>query len=201
MAQSEEAILIQQAQRGDLEAFNQLVLAHQDALYTVAYRLMGDSDTAFDMAQEALITAYRKLDTYQGGNFGAWLRRIVTNRCYDELRKHKRQPATSLDDGGRDGDGIPIPDRSPSPERIVQDNELQRAIQDCIASLSAEQRLVLVLSDVNGMAYQEIADQEGIQLGTVKSRLSRARMAMRQCLGQFEELLPPEFRLFNKPSA
>lgn len=199
MAQSEEAILIEQARRGNLEAFNQLVISHQNALYTVAYRLMGDSDAAMDMAQEALITAYRKLDTYQGGNFGAWLRRIVTNRCYDELRKHKRQPTLSLDDGGRDG--IPIPDRSPSPERVVQDNELQRAIQDCIASLSAEQRLVLVLSDVNGMAYQEIADQEGVQLGTVKSRLSRARLAMRQCLAGVEELLPPEFRLFNKPSA
>ncbi len=200
MAQQDEQTLIQQAQKGQLDAFNQLVLLYQDPLYTVAFRLMGDSAAAMDMTQEALITAYQKIGSYAGGNFGAWLRRIVTNRCYDELRKNKRHRTTSLDDMGLGDDGIILPDNSPSPERVAQDNELQQALQDCIQSLNPDQRLILVLSDVQGMAYQEVSEQTGVALGTVKSRLSRARLAMRQCLMQFEELLPAEFRLFTKPN-
>lgn len=201
MAEQDEQILIQQAQRGNLNAFNRLIERYQDRLYTVAYRLMGDRDTASDMAQEALITAYRKLDTYSGGNFQAWLSRIVTNRCYDELRKQKRQRTESLDDSPTGEDGAWVADSAPTPERALQDNELQQAIQNCIQRLSPDHRAVLVMSDVEDMPYQEIADALNANVGTVKSRLSRARLAMRQCLARVEELLPAEFRLFNKPSA
>lgn len=198
MAQNEEQIWIKKAQSGDLNAFNDLISSHQDYLYTVAYRLMGDSQSAQDMAQDALISAYRKLNSYAGGNFRAWMARIVTNRCYDELRKNTRQKTDYLDDLAFDNDdGAPLPSNSPSPETVVADNELHQAIQDCINSLNAEQRAVLVLSDVQGYAYQEIAEQTQSNLGTVKSRLARARLAMRQCLQAVEELLPPEFRLFN----
>jgi RNA polymerase sigma-70 factor (ECF subfamily) len=192
-----EAQLIRQAQRGDLDAFNTLVLHYQDRAYTVAYRIMNDSASAADAAQESFITAFRRLDTYRGGSFRAWLLRIVTNTCYDELRRRKRRPATSIDDlpGAELDDGPPLPDNSPTPEQMVQQSELNRAIQDCIDSLGEAQRIILVLSDIEELSYQEVAEMAGVKVGTVKSRLSRARVSVRDCLQTFQELLPAAFRL------
>jgi len=192
--------LIKQAQSGDLDAFNALVRLHQNRIYNTAYRIMGDSASAEDMTQEAFITAYRKIDSYKGGNFGAWLNRIVTNTCYDELRRLQRRPADYIEEmaGSDYDDGAPIPDDSLSPEQQTQNAELTRALQECIQSLKPNQRIVLVMSDVQGFAYQEIADNIDASLGTVKSRLSRARLAVRRCLQAFEELLPPEFRLSSE---
>ncbi len=194
-----EIQLIQQAQFGNLEAFNALVLMYQDSLYNVAYRLMGDAESAADITQDALITAYRKLDTFHGGNFKAWLARIVTNLGYDELRRQKRRPADYLDDlpGGDSDDGAALPSPGLTPEQTMQENELHQAIHDCIQSLGADQRLVMVMSDIQGLSYQEIADSAGTNIGTVKSRLSRARLAVRRCLQQVAELLPAEFRLLS----
>lgn len=194
----DEQKLIRQAMKGNLDAFNALVLAYQDSAYTVAYRIMGDSDSAADVTQDSFITAYRRLNTYRGGNFRAWVLRIVTNTCYDELRRRKRRPATSLDEMGADmDDGAPIPDDAPSPEQAVQQNELNRAIQNCIGELSESQRMVMVLSDVEGLSYQEIVEILGMNLGTVKSRLSRARVSIRDCLQAVQELLPSIYRLDN----
>lgn len=192
-----EPVLIQQAQQGDLDAFNMLVLAYQDRVYTQAYRIMGEPASAADAAQEAFITAYRRLETYRGGSFRSWLLRITTNTCYDELRRRKRRPATSLEDlplaDTDDGPSLPAP--NPSPEQVVQESELNAAIQDCINALTDDQRIVIVMSDVQGFSYQEIADTVGAQIGTVKSRLSRARSAVRGCLQAVKELLPAEYRL------
>lgn len=199
---SDEQQLIRQAQRGDINAFNTLVLAYQDRLYNAAYRIMGDPASASDITQEAFITAYRRLETYRGGSFRAWLLRIVTNTSYDELRRRQRRPATSLDDlsGVDSDDEPPIPDNNPSPEQSVQQSELHHAIQDCINALGSDQRAVLVLSDVEELSYQEIAEIVGANLGTVKSRLSRARVAVRDCLQTVQELLPSEYRLNNEPT-
>lgn len=199
---SDEQQLIRQAQRGDVNAFNTLVLAYQDRLYNAAYRIMGDPASASDITQEAFITAYRRLETYRGGSFRAWLLRIVTNTSYDELRRRQRRPATSLDDlsGVDSDDEPPIPDDNPSPEQSVQQSELHHAIQDCINALGSDQRAVLVLSDVEELSYQEIAEIVGATLGTVKSRLSRARVAVRDCLQSVQELLPSEYRLNNEPT-
>ncbi len=199
---SDEQQLIRQAQRGDVNAFNTLVLAYQDRLYNAAYRIMGDPASASDITQEAFITAYRRLETYRGGSFRAWLLRIVTNTSYDELRRRQRRPATSLDDlsGVDSDDEPPIPDNNPSPEQSVQQSELHHAIQDCINALGSDQRAVLVLSDVEELSYQEIAEIVGATLGTVKSRLSRARVAVRDCLQSVQELLPSEYRLNNEPT-
>lgn len=193
----DEPQLIRQAQRGDLDAFNSLVLHYQDRAYTVAYRIMGDSASAADATQEAFITAFRRLDTYRGGSFRAWLLRIITNTCYDELRRRKRRPATSIDDlpGAELDDGPPLHDDSPTPEQVAQQNELNRAIQDCIDSLGEAQRVILVLSDIEELSYQEVAVMAGVKVGTVKSRLSRARVSVRDCLQTFQELLPAAFRL------
>lgn len=196
---AEEAALIQRAQGGDLAAFNALVLRHQDSVYTAAYRILGDPDSAADAAQEAFINAHRKLDTYRGGAFRAWIVRIVTNLAYDQLRYDRRRPAAHLDDlpGGESDDGPPLPDQAATPEQVVQQRELNAAIQNCINRLQADQRVVLVMSDVEGYSYQEIADSTGVQLGTVKSRLSRARAGVRACLQAVQELLPAEYRLVS----
>lgn len=194
----DEQKLIRQALKGNLDAFNALVLAYQDNAYTVAYRIMGDSESAADVAQDSFITAYRRLNTYRGGNFRAWVLRIVTNMCYDELRRRKRRPAASLEEMGADyDDGAPIPDDAPSPEQAAQQNELNRAIQNCIGELSESQRTVMILSDIEGLSYQEIVDTLGMNLGTVKSRLSRARVSIRDCLQGVQELLPSIYRLDN----
>lgn len=190
----DEQALIRLAQRGDLDAFNALVLRYQDNAYTLAFRIMGDSASAADAAQEAFITAYRRLSTYRGGSFRSWLLRITTNQCYDELRRRQRRPAVSVDDMG---DEPALPDDSDTPEEIAQQRELHRAIQGCIGALNADQRVVLVLCDVEGLDYQAIADQVGAQIGTVKSRLSRARASVRDCLQGFRELLPSAYRLIS----
>lgn len=193
-----EQALISAAQNGDLDAFNQLVLCYQDTVFSVAYRIMGDGERAADAAQDAFITAYRRLETYRGGVFRAWLLRIVTNTCYDALRYHKRRPVTALDDLTPEGsdDGPPIADEaSVSPEQAALNSELQAAIQNCINGLNAEQRIALVMSDVEGFNYQEIASATGVELGTVKSRLSRARAGLRRCLQAVQELLPSAYRL------
>jgi RNA polymerase sigma factor (sigma-70 family) len=192
-----ESSLIEKARRGSLDAFNRLVVLHQDPVYSLAYRLMGDAESAADAAQETFITAYRKLDTYRGGNFRSWLLRIVSNSCYDELRRLKRRPATPIEElpGGDSDDGPALPAPMPSPEQVAQQNELNAAIQECINALQPDQRITLVMSDVEGFSYQEIADSTSVQLGTVKSRLSRARTAMRHCLEAVKELLPAQYRL------
>lgn len=196
---TDESGLISAAQRGDLDSFNALVLMYQDSVYTIAYRIMGEASSAADMTQEALITAYRKLTTYRGGNFRAWLLRIVTNTCYDELRRQRRRPATSIEElpDAESADGPALPDPTQTPEQAAQQHELRNAIQDCINGLGVDQRIVLVMSDIEGYSYQEIAEFIGTPQGTVKSRLSRARLGMRRCLQAVQELLPSGYRLFN----
>jgi len=198
-----EAALIQAARRGGLDAFNTLVLHYQNGVYSLAYRIMGEPAAAADATQDAFIAAFRRLDTYRGGSFKSWLLRIATNACYDELRRRKRRPIAAFDDlpGGDSDDGPALPADAPTPEQVVQQGELNRAIEQCIAALHADQRTVLILSDIEGLSYQEIADSAGVNLGTVKSRLSRARAGVRQCLRAVQELLPAEYRLRSNDEA
>jgi RNA polymerase sigma-70 factor (ECF subfamily) len=193
----DEQATIEQARTGDLEAFNQLVLHYQNYIYTITYRIMGEPDGAADMAQDAFITAFRKLDTYRGGSFKSWLGRIATNNCYDSLRKQQRRPADYLEEMNTHYDEAPIPSPQPSPERTVQNSELSAAIQQCIGNLKDDQRQVMIQVDIQGLSYQEAAEDNQVSLGTVKSRLSRARLAVRRCLQAFQELLPDEYRLSN----
>jgi RNA polymerase sigma-70 factor (ECF subfamily) len=197
----DEIALIREAQRGDLESFNRLVLAYQSQVYNLAYRIFGESESAADAAQEAFLAAYRSLRGFRGGSFRSWLLRIVTNACYDELRRRKRRPAASLeamldselepeDDGSFPRE--PTPTR---PEPALERAELSRAIQDCLNRLPDEFRMVAVLADVQGYDYAEISAAAGMPLGTVKSRLARARLRLRDCLQRFRELLPAAFRL------
>jgi RNA polymerase sigma factor (sigma-70 family) len=195
----DEQALIQEALQGELNAFNTLVLHYQNMAYNVAYRIMGEHGAADDAAQEAFISAYQKLDQYRGGSFKAWLLRIVTNACYDELRRRQRQPVTPLKPETQEGEIIENPywleDDNPSPEEHSEESELQTAIQHCINGLDPKFRVVLVLVDVQGLDYETAAEAAGTPLGTVKSRLARARERVQDCLQDFRELLPDLFRL------
>ncbi len=198
----DESALIQAARKGDLDAFNTLVLTYQHQVYNLAYRIMGEEAAASDATQEAFISAYKNLKSFRGGSFKSWLLRIVTNACYDDLRRRKRRPATSLDEltDGEDGEAefdVPAPDDGP--EIIAQRHELAGLIQQGITTLPDDQRIVLVLSDVQGMSYEEIASMTNSNLGTVKSRLSRARAKLREYLQGRGELLPEIYRLDGDP--
>jgi RNA polymerase sigma factor (sigma-70 family) len=185
LPQTHEEALIQDARRGDLEAFNSLVLSHQDRVYNLTYRILGDEAAAADATQEAFILAYRHIHRFERGSFFAWLYRIATNVCYDVLRYQKRRPAVSFTQlGGDDEDEreIDLPAHEDGPEAVVQRRELAALLQQHIAALPIDQRTVLVLSDVQGLSDKEIAGIMRTNLGTVKSRLSRARAKMRRSL-------------------
>lgn len=198
----DEAALINAAKRGDLDSFNRLVLAYQDMLYNQAYRMMGEPDSAEDATQDAFIAAFRKLGSYRGGSFKAWLLRIVTNLCYDELRRRKRRPTTPLEPVDNNDEEIESPhwlsDPGESPEQAAERAELGRALQQCLNGLPPEFRAVAILVDIQGMDYAEAARAVGKPLGTIKSRLARARKRLRDCLQGFWELLPASFRLMEE---
>lgn len=194
----DETKLVSDAIQGDLDAFNRLVLAYQDLGYNLAYRMLGDPALAEDATQDAFFSAYKHLNTFRGGSFKAWVMRMVTNTCYDELRRQHRRPTTPLEPLTDDEDEIESPswlaDGSDSPEDHAEKAELDRAIQHCLETLTPEFRSVVVLVDVQGMDYDEVATSANTPLGTIKSRLARARYKMRDCLQGFGELLPSLLR-------
>jgi len=194
-----EPALIQEAQHGNLDSFNALVLNYQDMLFNTALRIMGDEDTAADATQEAFLSAFRAIKSFRGGSFKAWLLRTVTNACYDELRRQKRRPTTPLEPETDDGEEMETPrwlaDPAMSPEEEVEADDLEHAIQHCLDELPVEFRAVIVLADIQGMDYKEVSASVRVPLGTIKSRLARARLRLRECLQGFWELLPAAFRL------
>jgi len=196
----DEKALIDAARQGDVGSFNQLVLSYQSMVYNFAYRILGDRHAAADATQDAFISAFKAIGKFRGGSFKAWLLRIVTNACYDQLRRKQRQPSTSLDAllVLEPAPTQSLTDSRESPEEYTVRQELSKAIQIGIGSLPPEQRITLVLADVQGFSYQEIAGVTGVALGTVKSRLSRARNKLRDFLLGQRELLPSQYRLKNE---
>jgi len=194
----DEQALIQSALQGDMDAFNRLVLAFQDMAYNTAYRIMGEGVAAEDATQEAFISMYQKLHTYRGGSFKAWILRIVTNACYDELRRRQRRPVTPLEPEDDDGELVESPkwmeDTAPTPDERMDQSELEGAIQHCLDGLDENFRTVVVLVDVSGEDYETVAGIIHKPMGTVKSRLARARQKLQDCLQGFWELLPANFR-------
>jgi RNA polymerase sigma factor (sigma-70 family) len=183
---SNEANLIVNTKRGDLEAFNQLVLLYQDLIYNLAGRILGDNDLAEDITQNTFLTAYLNLPTFSNGSFCSWLYRIATNACYDVHCQHKRHPVMSMEDKD-------LAEEKPSPladflsSRIVPEVELERhelepIVQRALNQLDMDQRTVVILVDQQEFDYLEAAQVRGIPVGTVKSRLARTRMRLRQLL-------------------
>lgn len=196
-----EPDMIAAAQQGDVPSFNQLVRAYQSIVYHTAYRVLGDGDAASDATQDAFVNAYKNIRSFRGGSFKAWMLRIVTNTCYDQLRAKKRKPTASLDALLVDPDN-PAPGlgeaQEESPHDRAERSELAYWIDKGLQTLPHDQRITLVLSDIDGFAYEEIAIATDTNVGTVKSRLSRARAHMREFLMQQQELLPDSFRLKHR---
>ena len=181
----EESDLILRSQEGDLDAFNQLVERNQRAIYNLALRMMGNAPAAEDATQEALLSAFKGIGRFRGGNFRAWLLRIVANTCRDHLRSWRRRPATSLDAL------VLEPERdAPSPEDYALRRELGEEIGKALGTLSADQRLAVILYDIQGLSYEEVALVMNSSLGTVKSRLSRGRARLRLIMAKYMEPLP-----------
>ena len=192
----EERRLVEVAQRGDGESFNELVRLFEGRVYTLCYRMLGDAESAADAAQDAFLSAFRNLKSFRGGSFRSWMLRIATNTCYDVLRVRKRRPSVSLDIDADDESAsspLQIADTAESPDDFAQRRELAAAIQDGLTVLPDEQRIVLILSDIQGLAYEEIAQITNSNLGTVMSRLSRGRARLREVL-KAGELLPTRYR-------
>lgn len=199
----DEVLLIEASKKGDLDAFNRLVLAYQEQAFNLALRFLNDEDAAADAAQISFISAYQKIRSFQGGSFKAWLLRIVTNNCYDELRRRKRKPAQPLEAYDSQSeqeieDPIWLADDHDLPEEIVARKELEKVIQRCIEKLPKEFRAVVLLVDVNGLDYKQTAEAASVPIGTVRSRLARARQRLQICLQDAWELLPEKFRFKNE---
>ncbi len=191
------------AKNGDLNAFNRLVLTYQEMAFNVAYRVLSDPHGAEDAVQNAFIAAYNHIGSYRGGSFRAWLLRIVTNQCYDELRRQKRNPSVPLEPVSVDGEEeienpLWLADGDPLPEETVETADLENAIQHCLEDLPDEFRMIVVMVDVEGFDYKEVSTAIDRPLGTIKSRLARARLRLQDCLQGFWELLPDKFRLESK---
>jgi RNA polymerase sigma-70 factor (ECF subfamily) len=184
-APAEEERLVAEAQRGSIEAFNQLVRLHERQVYNVALRVVGQPDAAEDVTQDTFLLAYRSLHQFRGGLFRAWLLRIATNRCYDELRRRQRRPAESFEELAFEPRSQWSTRRGPEePQERVERLELTRALREALARLPDDQRIVIVLSDIQGYSYDEIAAITEVTLGTVKSRLSRGRARLRDLLSE-----------------
>lgn len=200
----DQTSLIQSAQHGNIEAFNQLVLLHQDRVYSTAVYLLNSEDSAEDALQNALIQAFHNISYFRGGSFRAWLLRILKNVCYDELRRQKRHsllPLEPLVDGEGEFESPSwLIDHSQNPPRQAEGAELASAIQTSLQTLPPEYRLALILVDIDGMDYGEAAATMGVPMGTVKSRLARARDKMRSKLQTYADLLPEVYTCGGAPA-
>lgn len=189
----QEDALIRRAVQGDAVAFDRLVELYSPRVYALAYRLVDNPDDAQDIAQEAFLRVYHALPRYKAESaFSTWLYRIVTNACYDELKRRRRRPQpfteTETADDAR-ADALP---GGENPEDATLRHERQRAVQQAIAALPEHFRVVLVLYDLQGFSYQEIADILRQHVGTVKSRLNRARNLLREKMRDYRELFSIE---------
>ena len=191
----DETQLIARGRKGDLSAFNLLVEHYQRPLFNLCLRMLGAPEPAEDATQEAFIAAYRSLNRFRGGSFRSWLFRIAANACHDEHRRRRARPSVSLDaPRGEDRQPLDVPNPGPTLDEHIEQLELGGALQMALAGLPKDQRLAIVLCDVHGLDYSEIAAAMNVSLGTVKSRISRARSRLRALLIAQGELIPARFR-------
>jgi len=190
-----EELLVKKSLQGDLEAFEELVLKYQNKVYSLAYRYMGNEEDAYDSAQEAFLKAFRSLRSFKGNSsFGTWIFRVTSNVCLDELRRKKRKPLSlSLDEPLATWTGNEVEkelaDTNPTADIIYERKELSQYIQFLLDQLKPEFKAVIVLRDIQELNYEEIAEILKCSLGTVKSRISRARNELRKMWLE-RELLP-----------
>lgn len=181
MTREEEHALIRRVLAGDTDRFEALVKAHEKGVYNLALRMLGSEQDALDAAQEAFFRSYKALGSFRGeSRFSVWLYRLTGNVCMDMLRRAGRTGTVSLTEEN-EGE-LPIPDERADPQRLLERKDLRRAVREAMDALSPEFRQVLALRDINGLSYEEIAQTTGLEPGTVKSRLFRARRKMARLL-------------------
>jgi len=200
----DEELLIVRSQRGEVDAFNQLVLRYQQTVYGAVFRLLGDYDVASDVTQNTFIAAYRSIQSYRGGSsFRAWLLRIASNMACDHWRRVHRHPVESLDELIAEDEAhslsllstLATTEGESNPEEVLLTQEFQGVIQQGLQQLPLDQRVAVVLCDLQGLSYEEIAATTQATLGTVRSRIARGRGRLRNYLRQHQELLPRKYRL------
>ena len=193
-----ESELVRAARSGDQSAFEALVKANQAMAYQLAYRMTGNPEDAADLTQEAFLNAWRGLSAFDGrASFSTWLYRLTSNACIDFLRREKRRVSLSMtleDEEDEEGRQAQLPDSRYSPERELEKKEAAEAVRRGLAALSDEHREVLVLRELGGLSYTEIAQTLSLEEGTVKSRIARARLALR-------EFLQKEGNFFETPAS
>ena len=178
MTREEELAVIRRVQKGDVNAFEALVSAYEKNVYNLALRMMGNAQDAEDMAQEAFLKAYNSLPGFRGDSkFSVWLYRIVSNVCLDQLRKKSKRPTVSLSMEDEDGEEtqLDLPDTAQSPEELLEKKLTREAVRRGLAQLPEDARQILLLREIQGLSYEEIGEALGLEPGTVKSRIFRAR--------------------------
>jgi RNA polymerase sigma-70 factor (ECF subfamily) len=187
--------LVERARAGDLDAFNALVDLYQRQVYSLCLRMLGTREAAEDATQEVFLSAYRRLGDFRGGQFRSWLLRIATNVSIDELRRRKRYAVVPLErEAGGEAVTVEAPDPKAGPEELALGTELRASLERALATLPPEQRAAVVLADVQGLSYEEVAGVLGCSLGTVKSRIFRARERLRAFLQALPEPPAPAVR-------
>ncbi len=193
MTREEEQAVIARVLDGETEQFEKLVKANEKGVYNLSLRMLGGEQDALDASQEAFFRAFRSLDRFRGDSrFSVWLYRVTSNVCLDMLRRSGRRRESSLTD--EDGEELPVPDERSDPQRELEEKELRQAVRRNLTRLGPDFRQALVLRDVNGLTYDEIAQITGLEPGTVKSRIFRARRKL-------AALLAKDGNFFDHPSS
>ncbi len=192
-----EQQLIADARKGDVAAFEALIGEHQKRIFSIAFRMAGNPEDAADMAQEVLIKIFKNLGNFQGNSkFSTWVYRVATNTCLDELKKLRRHTAYSLDQELETEEGsvaAELADEAPTPEESAERRDLQRVVSEAIGMLSEDHKKAILLRDMQGFSYEEIANILQCSVGTVKSRINRARAQLKKILIKNGELFEDDF--------
>ena len=194
MTREEESRIVQKVLKGDVNAFETLVLAYEKSVYNITLRMTGNSEDASDMTQEAFIKAYNSLQSFRGDSkFSVWIYRIATNVCLDFIRSRSRKPTVSLSVADKDGDEVEldVADESQSPEQLLDRQMTRESVRRGLETLTPEYRQILLLREIQGLSYDEISQCLGLEVGTVKSRIFRARKKL--CAFLIQDGNIPEF--------
>jgi len=182
--QPADGVLIERSRNGELDAFEQIVRRYENKVYNIAYRFLGNHSDAADLAQEVFLRIYKALPGFRGdSSLTTWIYRITSNVCRDEIRRQQRAHVVSIDTGPGENNAYSVnhlENRGPTPEEVVEQDEFNSLVQKCLSELSEEHRLILIAREMQELSYEEIAEVMQCSLGTVKSRLSRARHAFKE---------------------